>query len=80
MAVLFAGFSYIRRAPIILGAISLDLFAVLFGGAVALLPAAWVALEVAKTCGPDDLVVVLRWIDKSAFSGTIERIMAALVR
>jgi predicted MFS family arabinose efflux permease len=29
----------IRRTPILLGAISLDLFAVLFGGAVALLPA-----------------------------------------
>ncbi len=29
----------IRRRPILLGAISLDLFAVLFGGAVALLPA-----------------------------------------
>jgi hypothetical protein len=30
---------FIRRRPILLGAISLDLFAVLFGGAVALLPA-----------------------------------------
>jgi len=28
-----------RRQPILLGAVSLDLFAVLFGGAVALLPA-----------------------------------------
>ena len=27
-----------RRTPVLLGAISLDLFAVLFGGAVALLP------------------------------------------
>ncbi|HEX4905719.1 MAG TPA: MFS transporter [Acidimicrobiales bacterium] len=33
------GFRFIRRQPILLGAISLDLFAVLFGGAVALLPA-----------------------------------------
>jgi MFS family permease len=32
------GFTLIRRSPILLGAISLDLFAVLFGGAVALLP------------------------------------------
>jgi hypothetical protein len=32
------GFRYIRRHPLILGAISLDLFAVLLGGAVALLP------------------------------------------
>jgi MFS family permease len=37
-AALFAGFAYIRRHPIILGAISLDLFAVLLGGATALLP------------------------------------------
>lgn len=34
-----AGLRFIRRTPLILGAISLDLFAVLFGGAVALLPA-----------------------------------------
>jgi MFS family permease len=35
---LFAGVRFIRGAPVILGAITLDLFAVLFGGAVALLP------------------------------------------
>lgn len=33
------GLRFIRRTPILLAAISLDLFAVLFGGAVALLPA-----------------------------------------
>jgi MFS family permease len=33
------GLLFIRRTPILLAAISLDLFAVLFGGAVALLPA-----------------------------------------
>jgi MFS family permease len=38
LAVLFAGFAYIRRNPLILGAISLDLFAVLLGGVFALLP------------------------------------------
>ncbi|MGA0034728.1 MAG: MFS transporter [Ilumatobacteraceae bacterium] len=32
------GLSFIRRSPIVLAAISLDLFAVLFGGAVALIP------------------------------------------
>jgi MFS family permease len=37
-AVLFAGFNYIRQNPIILGAITLDLFAVILGGATALLP------------------------------------------
>jgi hypothetical protein len=35
---LFAGIAYIRRQPVLLGAISLDLFAVLLGGATALLP------------------------------------------
>jgi MFS family permease len=34
----FLGVSFIKSKPIILGAISLDLFAVLFGGATALLP------------------------------------------
>ncbi len=34
----FAGVVFVRRNPAILGAISLDLFAVLFGGATALLP------------------------------------------
>jgi MFS family permease len=33
------GLRFIRQQPVLLGAISLDLFAVLFGGAVALLPA-----------------------------------------
>ncbi len=37
-ATIFAGFHFIWRRPQILGAISLDLFAVLLGGAVALLP------------------------------------------
>jgi MFS family permease len=35
---LLAGLSFVRRTPVLLGAISLDLVAVLFGGAVALLP------------------------------------------
>src|SRR6185312_13608221 len=34
----FAGFAYVRSHPILLGAISLDLFAVLLGGVTALLP------------------------------------------
>ena len=33
------GLRFMRRSPIVFGAVSLDLFAVLFGGAVALLPA-----------------------------------------
>ena len=33
------GLHFVRRTPVVLAAISLDLFAVLFGGAVALIPA-----------------------------------------
>jgi MFS family permease len=35
---LMSGVTFVRRRPIVLGSISLDLFAVLFGGAAALLP------------------------------------------
>jgi hypothetical protein len=35
---LLGGLNFLRRSPMVLGAIVLDLFAVLFGGAVALLP------------------------------------------
>jgi hypothetical protein len=35
---LIAGITFVRSRPVILGSISLDLFAVLFGGATALLP------------------------------------------
>ena len=35
---LLAGVRFVRDRPVVLGAISLDLFAVLFGGAIALLP------------------------------------------
>jgi len=38
MESLFGGISFIRKRPVILGAMSLDLFAVLLGGATAMLP------------------------------------------
>ncbi len=38
MDTLFAGFKFIKSEKVVLGAISLDLFAVLLGGAVALMP------------------------------------------
>ena len=38
LGTLFAGIRFIRQTKVLLGAITLDLFAVLFGGAVALLP------------------------------------------
>jgi len=46
---LLAGFSYVRKTKLLLGAVSLDLFAVLLGGAVALLPV--YAREILRT-GP----------------------------
>jgi MFS family permease len=52
LAAFFAGISYIRQSPIILGVISLDLFAVLLGGTTALLPI--FANEVFHT-GPEGL-------------------------
>jgi len=36
--VVLAGFQYVRRSPMLLGSFSLDLFVVLLGGAVALMP------------------------------------------
>jgi MFS family permease len=51
----FAGVEYVLKRRIILGAISLDLFAVLFGGAVALLPA--YAADILKV-GPTGLGVL----------------------
>jgi MFS family permease len=38
LAVIFAGFRYMRHNPVILGVITLDLFAVILGGVFALLP------------------------------------------
>jgi MFS family permease len=49
ISTLLAGFNYIWREKLVLGSISLDLFAVLLGGAVALLPV--YAREILKT-GP----------------------------
>jgi MFS family permease len=38
LQVVLAGFQYVRRSPILLGSLSLDLFVVLLGGASALMP------------------------------------------
>jgi hypothetical protein len=38
LSVLFAGFGFMRRNPVVLGTITLDLFAVILGGVFALLP------------------------------------------
>lgn len=52
---LLAGFRYVWREKVVLGAISLDLFAVLLGGAVALLPV--YALDILKA-GPEALGIL----------------------
>jgi hypothetical protein len=52
---LIAGIRFIWSQPVVMGAISLDLFAVLFGGATALLPA--YAHDVLKI-GPDGLGIL----------------------
>lgn len=59
-----AGIAYIRSRPVILGAISLDLFAVLFGGATALLPVYAHLLHV----GPGGLGVLRSAIAMGAFA------------
>jgi MFS family permease len=38
LKVVLAGFQYVRRSPVLLGALSLDLFVVLLGGSTALMP------------------------------------------
>lgn len=52
---LFSGIHFVFKQPIILGALSLDLFAVLFGGAVALLPV--FASDILKV-GPEGLGIL----------------------
>ncbi len=87
MQTLFAGFSYIRTRPILLGAISLDLFAVLLGGVTALLPiyardilqaGPWALglLRSAPAVGALTISVVLT---RRAISGSAGRIMFAAV-
>ena len=69
----FEGLRFVRSQPALLGAISLDLFAVLFGGAVALLPA------IAK----DRLgvgVIGLGWLRAAAGIGAATTTLALAVR
>ena len=64
----FSGIAFIRRQPVILGALSLDLFAVLFGGATALLPI--FARDVLQT-GPLGLGLLRSAPAVGALAGTI---------
>lgn len=55
LATILAGFRHIRDTPIVLGAITIDLIAVLFGGIVGLLPV--FAIDILKV-GPETLGVM----------------------
>jgi hypothetical protein len=84
---LFGGLAYMRRHPVILGAITLDLFATLLGGATALLPI--YAKDILDT-GPWGLgllraapalgaVLVSAYLVRSPFRHEVGRIMFASV-
>jgi MFS family permease len=64
----FSGIAFIRKEPVILGALSLDLFAVLFGGATALLPV--FARDILHT-GPLGLGLLRSGTAIGALAGTI---------
>src|SRR5215470_17946923 len=84
---LFAGFRYIRHQPILLGAISLDLFAVLLGGVTALLPiyardilhgGPW-ALGLLRSAPAVGALAVSIWLAHRSIAGNAGRIMFAAV-
>src|SRR5215469_10176527 len=84
---LFAGFRYICSRPILLGAISLDLFAVLLGGVTALLPiyardilqaGPW-ALGVLRSAPAVGALAISVVLARHAISGSAGRIMYAAV-
>src|SRR6516165_7546068 len=84
---LFAGFRYIRSRPILLGAISLDLFAVLLGGVTALLPiyardilqaGPW-ALGLLRSAPAVGALAVSVVLARRAIAGNAGRIMYAAV-
>jgi len=87
LASLFGGIAFIRSRPAILGAISLDLFAILLGGATALLP---VYARDILDCGPTGLgllraapalgaVLVSLVMVRLPLAGHVGRIMFAAV-
>ena len=84
---LFAGIGFIRRNPVLLGAISLDMFAVLLGGATALLPI--YARDILHT-GPEGLgvlrcapaigaIVIAVWLARRPLQSRVGRKMLAAV-
>lgn len=84
---LFAGIAYIRGHPVILGAITLDLFATLLGGATALLPiyardildaGPW-GLGLLRSAPAVGAVLVSAYLVKAPFTRGVGRIMLASI-
>jgi MFS family permease len=84
---MFAGFGYICSRPILLGAISLDLFAVLLGGVTALLPiyardilqaGPW-ALGLLRSAPAVGALAISIVLARHAISGSAGRVMFAAV-
>jgi hypothetical protein len=84
---MFAGFGYICTRPILLGAISLDLFAVLLGGVTALLPiyardilqaGPW-ALGLLRSAPAVGALAISIVLARHAISGSAGRVMFAAV-
>ena len=82
-ASLFAGFAFVWRHKVALGAISLDLFAVLLGGATALLPmfardvlqtGAW-GLGLLRSAPALGAVLVAAWLARNPLGGRVGRKM-----
>ena len=84
---MLAGFSFILSEPIVLGAISLDLFAVLLGGAVALMPIYAsdilhldsVGLGLLRSAPGVGAVVVALWLSKFGIKDNAGKILFAAV-
>ncbi|MEO5698889.1 MAG: MFS transporter [Casimicrobiaceae bacterium] len=80
---LFAGVAYIRDHPVLLGAVSLDLFAVFLGGATALLPiyardilhiGPW-GLGVLRSATAIGALVMAVWLGRRPLGGGVGRTM-----
>ncbi|HZQ60409.1 MAG TPA: MFS transporter, partial [Casimicrobiaceae bacterium] len=87
LASLFAGIAYIRNDPVLLGAITLDLFAVFLGGATALLPiyardilhiGPW-GLGVLRSATAVGALVMALWLARHPLQANVGRTMFAAV-
>ncbi len=87
LSTMLAGFSFILSEPIVLGAISLDLFAVLLGGAVALMPIYAsdilhldsVGLGILRSAPGVGAIVVGLWLSKFGIKDHVGKILFVAV-